>query len=205
MGSLMNAAALHPGAFQDASQASGAPRTDASSTAAGLGRGNAFQSLDADGRQPTVRWFHTGAQRAEAGFEDSSLGWVSVRANGENGSVQTALVPSSEEAAHVLAGHLAGLNGFLSSRTPGAGDVTIASPESGATGMGAHAGSGQGSQEHPRQSSTGESSAGETRLHMDGDATSPDATSKRATSQDGIGAPAATSRGSGAAHISVMA
>jgi hypothetical protein len=224
LGSLTNAAALHPGAFQDASQASGAPRTDASSTAAGLGPGNAFQSLDADGRQPPVRWVHTGAQRAEAGFEDSSLGWVSVRANGENGSVQTALVPSSEEAAHVLAGHLAGLNGFLSSRTPGAGDVTIASPESGATGMGAHAGSGQGSQEHPRQSSTGESSAGETRLQMDGDATSPDAASQHATSQDrsgedisgssasqrglptrGVGAPAATSRGSGGAHISVMA
>jgi hypothetical protein len=118
----------------------------------GLDRADAFKSLDGESSSnPSVRWVHAGAQQAEAGFDDPALGWVSVRAHAGSGGVHPALIPSSGDAAQVLAGHLAGLNNFLANRAAGVGDVTVASPESGASGTGTQAGSGQGSSDQQRE------------------------------------------------------
>lgn len=192
-----NAIAPHPGSLQDSHRAPGP-----TNTVQGLDGGDAFKSLDMDAEHPSVRWVHAGAQQAEAGFEDPALGWVSVRANAGSAGVHPALIPSSAEASQVLAGHLAGLNSFLANRAPGVGDVTIASPEAGAPGMGTEAGSGQGSRGQQREGATPDTPSS---MALDAGA------NNRSSSTSGQQEPslaAATSaapfEGSGAAYISVM-
>jgi hypothetical protein len=105
-----------------------------------------FSALDSDASTSNVTWTHTGAHRAEAGFEDPALGWVGVRADLGGGSVHASLVPGSAEAAQMLGSHLAGLNEYLAERHPGVDAVTLAghensgSPANGQPGSGTQAG-----------------------------------------------------------------
>jgi hypothetical protein len=89
----------------------------------------AFAALDAQGSSAAPTWIHAGAQRAEAGFEDPSLGWVGVRADVSGGGVHAAVVPGSAAAAQALDGHLAGLNSYLAEQHASVQTVTLAAPE----------------------------------------------------------------------------
>lgn len=86
--------------------------------------------LDAEPAGAAPTWVHAGAQHAEAGFEDPSLGWVGVRADLGAGSVHASLVPGSADAAAALGTHLAGLNAYLAEHHNEISTVTLASPES---------------------------------------------------------------------------
>jgi len=193
--------APHPGSFQAGPRASASVETEQA-----FDRTDAFKSLDMEGEHPSnpsVHWIHAGAQQAEAGFEDPTLGWVSVRANAGSAGVHPALIPSSAEAAQVLAGHLAGLNTFLANRSQGVGDVTIASPESGTPGMGTQAGSRHGSGEHQRENDAPQANSA---ISLDaGPGPHPgNATSQQQEPSLDQSASATTLPESGAAYISVM-
>jgi hypothetical protein len=88
-----------------------------------------FAALDAETAPGTPTWIHAGAQRAEAGFQDPSLGWVGVRADMGADGVHATLVPGSADAAQALGGHLAGLNSFLAERHTPVETLTMAAPE----------------------------------------------------------------------------
>ncbi len=195
-----NATAPHAGSFQAAPRASAQVETQQ-----GFDRSDAFKSLDMEGEHPSnpsVRWVHAGAQQAEAGFEDPALGWVSVRANGGGAGVHPALIPSSVEAAQVLAGHLAGLNSFLANRAQGVGDVTIASPESGAPGMGTQTGSGHGSGGHQGENASPQAGSS-IALDAAAERRFGNVTSRQQEPALDNGASAGTLPESGAAYISV--
>jgi hypothetical protein len=85
--------------------------------------------LDAGTLPVTPTWIHAGARRAEAGFQDPSLGWVGVRADSSGGSVHASLVPGSADAAQTLSGHLAGLNAYLAEQHTSIATVTMAAFE----------------------------------------------------------------------------
>jgi len=89
----------------------------------------AFSALDAGTLPVTPTWIHAGARRAEAGFQDPSLGWVGVRADSSGGSVHASLVPGSADAAQTLSGHLAGLNAYLAEQHTSIATVTMAAFE----------------------------------------------------------------------------
>jgi hypothetical protein len=86
-----------------------------------------FAALDADTRAGTPAWIHAGSQRAEAGFEDPTLGWVGVRADMGAGGIHASVVSSSADAAQVLGGHMAGLNAFLAEQHTPVETLTMAS------------------------------------------------------------------------------
>lgn len=88
-----------------------------------------FAALDSDATKATPTWVHRGAQSAEAGYQDPTLGWVSVRADASSGGVHAVLVPSSADAAQALGGHLAGLNAYMAEHHSTVSPVTVASSE----------------------------------------------------------------------------
>jgi len=120
-----------------------------------------FAAMDGDAPAGSVTWLHTGASRAEAGFDDPTLGWVGVRADLGGGGVHASLVPGSAEAAQALGGHLAGLNLYLAERHAGVAPVTVASQEYGGAatntpqGGGSESGAQSGSQSRPQQNTSG--------------------------------------------------
>ncbi len=122
-----------------------------------------FAALDGDAPAGSIRWTHTGANRAEAGFEDPALGWVGVRADMGGGSVHASLVPGSAEAAQMLGSHLAGLNNYLAERHSGVSPVTVAGQESfgsAHSGTGSESGSQPGSQSFTEQNGSANSGNG---------------------------------------------
>ena len=147
-------------------------------------------------------WLHAGAQRAEAGYQDPALGWVSVRAGVADGAIHAAIVPGSADAATALGSHLGSLNSYLAERDIHSTTVTVASPEphSGEAQLSAHQegaqGFGRGSGEGAPQSARGQPDwlSGEAPLHA---AASP------ATSATDLQTPAMAI--GGGVHISVMA
>jgi hypothetical protein len=157
------------------------PRTGASIPASTISGGVASTAPGADGREAfaaldgaiaTPAWAQAGSHRAEAGFQDSTLGWIGVRADGVGAQVHAAVLPGSAEAAQALGGHLSGLNGYLEEQHLHVASVTVASPEnrsvesgggqSGNQGMQQEAGqnAGQGSGESARPGTFGSESAG---------------------------------------------
>lgn len=102
-----------------------------------------FAAMDAAGPAgPT--WVHVGARKAEAGFQDPSLGWVSVRAEAGGGGIHAALVGGTVEAAQSLSAHLAGLHAFLEQLQTPLQSIHVTPAESAWIGAGAHAGMQQG-------------------------------------------------------------
>ncbi len=128
-------------------------------TSAAPGAQETFAALDSASGLKATTWVHAGAQRAEAGFQDPALGWVSVRADAGSGGIHASLVPSSADAAQALGGHLAGLSAHLVEHHTPVETLTLAAPEGRAldTGMERNGnqnmqqGSGQGAE--PRQES----------------------------------------------------
>jgi len=102
---------------------------DSSSTISGAASRDTFSALDAESASRTSTWTHAGATRAEAGYQDPSLGWVSVRADAGGGGIHASLVPSSADAAQALGGHLAGLNAHLAEQHMSVETLTLAAPE----------------------------------------------------------------------------
>jgi hypothetical protein len=93
-----------------------------------------FVDIDS-GTNPAAKWIVAEGHRAEAGFQDPSLGWVSVRAQAGAGGIHAAVVPASDLAAQVLGGHLAGLNAHLSSQYEQLKPVTLSTPDAGWNGQ----------------------------------------------------------------------
>ncbi|MDR3751731.1 MAG: hypothetical protein P4K94_09630 [Terracidiphilus sp.] len=106
-----------------------------------------FAALDAGTTTGTTTWIHAGAQRAEAGYQDPSLGWVGVRAELGGGGVHAALVPGSADAAQTLGGHLAGLNNYLDEQHTPVATLTVDA----SAGRGSDSGFGQGTQQQAGQ------------------------------------------------------
>jgi hypothetical protein len=88
-----------------------------------------FSALDAETATASPTWIHAGVQRAEAGFHDSALGWVGVRADSGVGGVHASLVPDSAYSAQALDGHMAGLNAYLVEQHTPVETLTVAAPE----------------------------------------------------------------------------
>jgi hypothetical protein len=88
-----------------------------------------FAALDADPGQPSAAWTHTSPRQVEAGYQDPSLGWVSVRADLTPGGLHASVVPNSPEAAQALGSHLSGLNTFLAEHHGGTFTASLAAPE----------------------------------------------------------------------------
>lgn len=102
----------------------------------------AFEALDASESLGRPAWIHAGSQRAEAGFEDPSLGWVGVRAEQAGGRVHAEVVARSTDAAQALSGHMAGLSAYLAEHQPRVGTLTVSAPETRWTGPPADRGAG---------------------------------------------------------------
>lgn len=182
--------------------------------------GETFAALDADSGAVQPTWIHAGAQQAEAGYEDPTLGWVSVRADMSGGGVHAELVAGSADAAQALSGHMEGLSAYLADHHTPVETLTLSSPQSGWSGMGGQAGSGQGMQQDSGEQGAGQQAAQQAGQGVDsGFRTSPvsspvsspvqlasgaAATAELAAWPGGLdaGAQAGTS---GGAYISVMA
>jgi hypothetical protein len=114
-------------------------------TTAGSNSSETFAALDADTTTGRPTWVHAGAQQAEAGFQDSSLGWVSVRADASGGGVHAELVAGSSDAAQALGSHMAGLNAYLAEHQTPVDTLTLSSSGGGSAGGGWAGGRSEGS------------------------------------------------------------
>jgi hypothetical protein len=108
---------------------------------------DAFATLDSAGAEGKATWIHAGMQRAEAGFQDPTLGWVGVRANASEGRVHAELVPGSDDAAQALGSHLAGLNAYLAEHHTPVETLTMTAPEGGWSEFGSDQSAGQSMQQ----------------------------------------------------------
>ena len=109
----------------------------------------AFAAMD--GAVPSGgAWVHTGARHAEAGFQDASLGWVSVRAEAAGGGIHATLAGGNTQAAQALSGHLAGLSAFLEERQTPVQSIHVTQP-----GLGTMGGGTNGSDQHGPQHQSG--------------------------------------------------
>jgi hypothetical protein len=100
------------------------PGTSSSPTAR-----DTFAALDADPGQPATAWTHTSPRQVEAGYQDPSLGWVSVRADMTSGGLHASVIPTSQDAAQALGSHLSGLNAYLADHHGGSITASLAAPE----------------------------------------------------------------------------
>jgi hypothetical protein len=115
--------ATHANLTQGFSAETGTARESVYSTA---GR-ETFNTLDS-ATNGTASWVHTSAREAEAGYQDPTLGWVSVKASMSGGTIHASVVPSTAEAAQSLGAHLSGLNTFLQEQNSSVGSLTLESP-----------------------------------------------------------------------------
>lgn len=88
-----------------------------------------FIALDRETSVGNPAWTHVAGQHAEAGFRDPQLGWVGVRADLNASGIHASLVPSSEDAAQALSGHLAGLTSHLVEEHASLASLFIAEPK----------------------------------------------------------------------------
>ena len=160
-----------------------------------------FSALDSGSASKATTWTLAGAQRAEAGFQDPALGWVSVRADAGSGGIHASLVPSSADAAQALGGHLAGLSAHLVERQTPVETLTLAAPE----GQGLNAGMDRnGNQNMQQQSGQGAQAGQELGVEAEFTGAVPTiqpAASVRSGGMDGV---LSATRPEGG-HISVMA
>jgi hypothetical protein len=75
------------------------------------------------------QWIHAGTHFAEAGFQDPSLGWISVRATRDPTGLHAIVVPPSLEAERTLSMHLSGLNAYLANNQIDVSLVALSSHE----------------------------------------------------------------------------
>jgi hypothetical protein len=120
------------------------PGTSSSPTAR-----DTFAALDADPGQPATAWTHTSPRQVEAGYQDPSLGWVSVRADMTPGGLHASVIPTSQDAAQALGSHLSGLNAYLTEHHGGSVTASLAAPED--RSLTQQSGTGSGTQSGARQ------------------------------------------------------
>jgi hypothetical protein len=171
--------------------------------AAGADSREAFAELDAQDTTGKPTWIHAGTQRAEAGFQDPTLGWVSVRADTSGGGVHAQLVPGSADAAQTLGGHLAGLNAYLTEHHTPVETLTLSAPDGGWTGTGNEQSQGQNMQQGAGQQ-TRQDADSVSQSNMSGSSLVQRATSAAAIFQRGLDGSLEAAR-AGGVHISVMA
>jgi hypothetical protein len=138
-------------------------RETLSSNDAALPEREPFATLDTATGPGTPSLVHAGIRRAEAGFQDPSLGWVGVRADTSGGQVHATLVPGSAEAAQTLDGHMAGLHSYLADVHTPVDSLTLSAPESResafSTSQNLGQGMNQGAHQNSGQGSTSESAS----------------------------------------------
>jgi hypothetical protein len=113
----------------------------------------AFAAMDAGMNDGSAKWIIADSHRAEAGFQDPALGWISIRAQAGPVGIHATVLPSSETAAEVLSGHLAGLNAHIANHYEHMNTVTVSFPGTGWNGAGRETSQGndRGSSQNDRQ------------------------------------------------------
>lgn len=87
-----------------------------------------FAALDAGSSQPSTTLVHASARQVEAGYQDPTLGWVSVRADQTPTGVHASILPVTADATQTLSTHMAALNSYLTQHHPGI-TATITAPQ----------------------------------------------------------------------------
>jgi hypothetical protein len=206
-GSLLahNAAVAHvaAGLPNSAQESPNTPTAEAQSTTS-----QTFAALDGGTSTGAPTWTHAGAQHAEAGFQDPTLGWVGVRADLSGGGIHAAVMPSSADAAVELGGHLSGLNAYLAEHHTPVESLTLGaskSTDSGAMSQGTGHGSQPGTEQGAGQNSGQGPYAGQ-RFSIGSDS---QASASRANSEvsptTGMADPVLLTAQTSGVHISVMA
>jgi hypothetical protein len=103
-----------------------------------------FAAMDSVDNGGAPRWILAGSHKAEAGFQDPSLGWISVRAQSGAGGIHASVVAPSDVAAQVLGGQLEGLNAHLAGHFEQLKTVTLSTADTGPDGRDAGGGMLQG-------------------------------------------------------------
>ena len=96
-----------------------------------------FTTIDAGLDNPPSKWTLASGHQVEGGFQDSSLGWITVRAQAGTGGIHASVVPSSDVAAQSLTSHLPGLNAHVASQIGHLNPVTIGTSDAGRNSHGA--------------------------------------------------------------------
>jgi hypothetical protein len=96
-----------------------------------------FEALDRSSDGSSANWVHTSSLRAEAGFQDPSLGWIAVRADQSGGGVHATVIPATAEAAHSLGSQMAGLSAHLAESHATVASLSLGTSEGRGTGMAA--------------------------------------------------------------------
>jgi hypothetical protein len=201
------------GLSRDPSSVSGANRNfdgnggTSSSTSAGSGGQETFAALDAGGAPTGQTWVHAGAQHAEAGYQDPTLGWIGVRADAGSGGVHASLVPGTADAAQALGGHLDGLNSYLAEHHPSVETVTMSAPSGNGAAVGADQSASQGMHQGPGQGNGQDGGQGaQTSSSQSSVAASSLRAESRSEGSGRVGTPdSAVQVGARGGHISVMA
>lgn len=163
---------------------------------------DAFAALDSADSTGSATWIHTGTQRAEAGYQDPELGWISIRADTSGGQVHAELVTGSSDAAQALGSHLDGLNSYLAERHTPVETLTLSSSDGGWTGADSSAGQGQQGAGQQTGQQLEQGTAASSSSGIFGNSTALSATASAAQTEQDSGTPSSWLEGG---HISVMA
>ncbi|MDR3741374.1 MAG: hypothetical protein P4L40_20335 [Terracidiphilus sp.] len=187
---------LSPLSFQESvvSADSAARSLKEASSVSGEARGTdaTFMALDSGRGIPAAKWSATGAHSVEAGYQDSSLGWVSVRALSAADGLHAAVVSGSSDAAQSLSIHLPELTTYLTANHTPVASLTVDACGANNAGESNQSGNAQAGSQQGRDSS--------------GDrvgATSAAISSSRVSVSSGIDASMGTSL-TGGTYISVL-
>jgi hypothetical protein len=112
-----------------------------------------FATLDSGDTSGKPAWIHAGSTQAEAGYQDPTLGWVSVKADTSGGGVHAEVVAGSSDAAQALGSHMAGLNAYLAEHHTPVDTLTLSSAGGGWSGSGSDTSAGQNMQQGAGQQS----------------------------------------------------
>lgn len=202
------AASAGAASLRGAVRLAGEPLEGPAAAIATPGSRETFEALDSETTMGSPAWVHTGAQRAEVGFEDPSLGWVGVRAESAGGRVHAEVVPGSTDAAQALSGHLAGLNAYLAEHHAQVETVMVTTPESRSADLAGGGGGGeqmqQGAGQQPGQQTAQGAGNDSSPGLSSGSNTQASTLSGAAALQSGTGGGAEIEARAGM-HISVMA
>jgi hypothetical protein len=185
---------------REATSLAGQSGSDATATTAESSSSETFAALDAGTSTGSPTWIHAGAQRAEAGFQDPTLGWVGVRATTSGGAVHAQLMTDSADAAQALGSQLSGLNDYLAEHHTPVETLTLTASDGGSAGWNSGQSTGQGMQQGTGQQ-TGQGANADSQISPYQSSVVLAAASQLQTRFDGS-APAAMPGGT---HISVMA
>ena len=112
-----------------------------------------FATLDSGETSGKPAWIHAGSTQAEAGYQDPTLGWVSVKADTSGGGVHAEVMAGSTDAAQTLGTHMAGLNAYLAEHHTPVDTLTLSSAGGGWSGPSSDTSAGQNMQQGSGQQS----------------------------------------------------